>query len=589
MSASAPASTAENIGKDELLRLTLKMKKRMEALEVNRGELATRVTRLLFERKQLLDLMKTSIPIPASPLEEQDLDLGLVEAAWKKWEEHKATPPPGGGGGAAVTDNNEEVLRLRASEECLKQQVSDFEKALSAKTSQLDVLRREADSTRAQLEEKVMLMQMQSNSSKSNLEAREKDAAIAAQQVKNLTKAVEEKSAALNCHKEIVAALQTKLSEIEPELDRTRAKAQEQQRVASSLTVLKAEQEALLLTTRKELKAALDSREALMKQVRGTDDFKGKYDVATNKVAKLEAQISDLQADVDEKAGTITRLRSEAQSSERNHAMRTAMLAAAEAQLETTRQELAAKDATNKEALERVTALQTSLASTEARLAERVSEHSRRTAQLEREANIAAESAAAKASALVAEHEAALEGLRRDFSKKSSTARTMLSEKEEEARILSQRVQELQTEISSGAPSERKIFEFARIQSQREAAHSAHTDTRELAFHQLQSTLSAKDLQLAQVQSTHSALSAEVVELRRSVRREGVNMDYLKNIIHQVRMHACALDPAGSIFISVVSSSFSSLTFSHHPCAPLSPPPSPPPPRPVHDVPRASP
>jgi len=581
MSGSAPASTAENIGKDELLRLTLKMKKRMEALEVNRGELSTRVTRLLLERKQLLDLMKTSIPIPASPLEDQDLELGLVEAAWKKWEEQKAAPPSPGGAATVVVDNNEEVLRLRASEECLKQQVADLEKALSAKTSQFDALKREADSTRAQLEEKVMLMQMQSNSSKSNLEAREKDATVAAQQVKNLTKAVEEKTVALNSHKEIVAALQSKLGEIEPELDRTRAKAQEQQRIASSLTVLKAEQEALLQTTRKELKTALDSREALLKQVRGTDDFKGKYDVATNKVAKLEAQISDLQADVDEKAGTITRLRAEAQNNERNHAMRTAMLAAAEAQLETTRQELAAKDLTNKEALERVTALQTSLSSAEARLAERVSEYSKRTAQLESEAKVAAAESAAKASALATEHEAALEGMRRDYAKKSATARTMLSEKEEEARVLSQRVQELQAEISSGAPSERKIFEFARIQSQREAAHSAHSDTRELAFHQLQSTLSAKDLQLAEAQSTQSALSAEVAELRRSVRREGVNMDYLKNIIHQVRpspsltVPACRDHPA----IRIHDAHYSHLLafVDSHP--PLSPRPhSPPPP-----------
>jgi hypothetical protein len=63
-----------------------------------------------------------------------------------------------------------------------------------------------------------------------------------------------------------------------------------------------------------------------------------------------------------------------AQTSERNHAMRTAMLATCEAQLETLQQELRDKDATSHEAIERVTSLQASLAAAEARLAERVKE-----------------------------------------------------------------------------------------------------------------------------------------------------------------------------------------------------------------------
>jgi hypothetical protein len=62
------------------------------------------------------------------------------------------------------------------------------------------------------------------------------------------------------------------------------------------------------------------------------------------------------------------------QTSERNHAMRTAMLATCEAQLETLQQELRDKDVTSHEAIERVTSLQASLAAAEARLAERVKE-----------------------------------------------------------------------------------------------------------------------------------------------------------------------------------------------------------------------
>ena len=130
-------------------------------------------------------------------------------------------------------------------------------------------------------------------------------------------------------------------------------------------------------------------------------------------------------------------------------------------------------------------------------------------------------------------HEIAIDNLKKDYAKKSALARTLMSEKEEEARVLSSKVNELQTEINSGAPSERRIFELASIQAKREATHNRYSDTREVAFQQLQNTLAHKDLDLACAQQSYSDLVNEVVELRRTTRRESVNMDYLKNIVVQ--------------------------------------------------------
>jgi hypothetical protein len=72
------------------------------------------------------------------------------------------------------------------------------------------------------------------------------------------------------------------------------------------------------------------------------------------------------------------------------------------------------------------------------------------------------------------EHEAALEALRKDFNKKSTTARLLLNEREEAVRVLTSRVKELEEEIFSGAPQERKIFELAQSQAKREATHGLH-------------------------------------------------------------------------------------------------------------------
>lgn len=131
-------------------------------------------------------------------------------------------------------------------------------------------------------------------------------------------------------------------------------------------------------------------------------------------------------------------------------------------------------------------------------------------------------------------HEEAVEALKRDHAKKSAMARTLLSEKEEEVRTLSAKVAELHEEINSGTPQERKIFELATSQARRESMHGAHNDTRELAFAQLQGKLAARDLELARTQQALAALQGEAGELRRTHQREGINMDYLKNIVIQV-------------------------------------------------------
>lgn len=221
--------------------------------------------------------------------------------------------------------------------------------------------------------------------------------------------------------------------------------------------------------------------------------------------------------------------------------MRTAMLATCEAQLETLTQELQSRDATTQETIERVTSLQSALAASEARLAERVKEAAVDIQALESKISAMEQDRDVAFASLEKIHEESLEAVKRDHAKKAAMARTLLSEREEEVRVLSAKVQELQEEISSGAPTERKIFELALSQAKRESLHGVHNDTREIAFAQVQSKLAAKDLELARVQQNLASLQAEVVDLRRTRQRDGINMDYLKNVVIQVPnvLHPC--------------------------------------------------
>lgn len=154
--------------------------------------------------------------------------------------------------------------------------------------------------------------------------------------------------------------------------------------------------------------------------------------------------------------------------------MKTAMLATAEVQIDNLKKEILSKENTTKEALDRVTSLQIKLSSTEARLEERVKELTEQIDDLNRQIESLKVQHDNTIVALKEQSELHLEGVQREHAKKSSTARMLVSEKEEEVRLLQDKVKELQAEIASGAPAERKIFELANLQARRDAAHGQH-------------------------------------------------------------------------------------------------------------------
>lgn len=220
--------------------------------------------------------------------------------------------------------------------------------------------------------------------------------------------------------------------------------------------------------------------------------------------------------------------------------------------MEALKLECVAKDAATKEAVERVSQLQIALAASEARLEERVAEFNEFERQSKARAHEVQLAHEKDLRDMRVQAEEAAEAVKRDHAKKSAMARTLLSEREEEVRLLSARVAEQHEEISSGAPSDRKIFELAQSQARREATHGIHRygdihclycsmvcdelsrrDTREVAFQQLQSALASRDLDLARHQQSLAQLTAEVADLRRTHQRDGINMDYLKNIVVQ--------------------------------------------------------
>lgn len=293
-------------------------------------------------------------------------------------------------------------------------------------------------------------------------------------------------------------------------------------------------QDALVESLRQDMKRCLEEKDAALGRVRELEEFKVKAEGQLMKLSALSEQVNILQASIEDKTSLITRMRSEASASERNHAMRTAMLATCESQLEALQAEMAEKNDEIKKAADAAAEKQQLVVELEQQLKQRSARDEALIADLRRQLDNERIEAAAALERLKVAHEELLEAVKRDHQKKSSVARALLSEREEEVRTLSAKNQELMEEIQSGAPTERKIFELAQTQSRRDAMYGMHNDTRELAFQQLQSKLAARDHEIAVAQQQYQVLYHEVTELRRTRQRDGVNMDYLKNIVHQV-------------------------------------------------------
>ncbi len=376
-----------------------------------------------------------------------------------------------------------ELTRLRNVEDYAKTQLKNMEGVIIDKTNTVDELTKQIENSKAEYEEKVLSIQMAAqnasqNASRDNDDVKEKEIGNLRRQLekssgqlqvmKNIN---EEQGMSVKSNRDMIQALQARLIEVEPELTQARDKLKKMDEQKSAGALLQAEQQAEFNKMKRDLKTAFEQKQEAYQKITELEDYKANAEGKLLKMAALQDQVSLLQISVDDKTSLISRLRTEAQSAERNHAMRTAMLATVEAQLQTVQEEQSKKDEALAESIERVTSLQASVRAGEVRLAERVAESSQEIEELTKKLKVSEKQRENEVRSLGERHESALNAIKADHAKKSGMARTMLSQREEEVRVLTARVQELQEEITSGAPTERKIFELASIQANRDKTH----------------------------------------------------------------------------------------------------------------------
>ena len=126
-----------------------------------------------------------------------------------------------------------------------------------------------------------------------------------------------------------------------------------------------------------------------------------------------------------------------------------------------------------------------------------------------------------------------LSQLQQSSARKSAAAQRMIQEKEAECSSLRATNKKLQDEVDKGTLSDRKIFELAAHQSNRETAQSEAVKARDRAIDRLKQKLTDQDGALAVAEKKLQEKDEQIEELGRIRRREDVNIDYLKSIVVQ--------------------------------------------------------
>lgn len=594
--------SADDIPRDDLLQLCMKLNKRMQAMEIKGQDIVRLNTKLKIENRKFADFIESTSGIHINTdADEEVIDFENLKKHWEAWDSNRNTKlvqleeltksiqikvelPK-----EEYSENKSETIyrdtigklkgmtsdieslqnlkqqfqldheRLSAKENSLRQTITALEQALREKSTKVEALSLQLETERRTHEEKIIYLQMQLSAGKSKDDKLERvNQSLKAQideistHTQLLEKQIKEKDEKIRTTSELKEGLEHRIGVLEPQLLKAKEKLRDLEKNSNANTLMKAEQEALLTSMRRDLKAAVDAKNEAIRRSETLSKQASKAEELQHSLSEAKSHEADLQLTIDEQSVLVKRLRTELMTAEKNQALRTAAMAASETQIQLLQRQLeeqhdlAVKDTNTAVVLEK------SLVEVQILAEQREKVYQDQLDSMRQEMLELQDRHKKDLEQLTNDQTAAIETIHKDYKLKIHTARSLLEARDDEMTSLKAQLQILQDDIRTGATSERRIFELAQQQANREATYGLHSDTRELAFHQLQTTLASRDLALARLQHAHTQLLEEVSELRRVKRREGINLDYLKNVVLQYMSFPTA-SPERSSLVPVIS------------------------------------
>ncbi|EGZ24759.1 hypothetical protein PHYSODRAFT_486665 [Phytophthora sojae] len=122
-----------------------------------------------------------------------------------------------------------------------------------------------------------------------------------------------------------------------------------------------------------------------------------------------------------------------------------------------------------------------------------------------------------------------LDRLEAESKHKSKLALQAVLEKEKEIARLSARLHELEEDVRSGGADNRKILEFAQVQAKREAEQREQAAQMQALSQQLEEA----HREVQELRDDKRRHAEELTAMLQNQRRDGVNMEYLKNVVVQ--------------------------------------------------------
>ena len=237
-------------------------------------------------------------------------------------------------------------------------------------------------------------------------------------------------------------------------------------------------------------------------------------------------------------SGLITRLEKEKDSMEKKHGQRTALVSMLEKETDDLKSKVANLNSTvqdKERALSDMEAAQAATVEQHAReMEDSKSQHEQLTEDVKKELHLNESNLKDQLKEIRSKNES----LKEVMSKKSAAAQRIIGEKKAEYDKLLKEREELKTEISSGSHQDRKFFEFAQQQSNREATINAEIEIRDTAVSRMMEKLVGRDGQVAEMEEVLDQKTRQNEDLGRVKRRENVNLDYLKSVVVQFLSHA---------------------------------------------------
>ncbi|GMI00899.1 hypothetical protein TrVE_jg7294 [Triparma verrucosa] len=229
--------------------------------------------------------------------------------------------------------------------------------------------------------------------------------------------------------------------------------------------------------------------------------------------------------------GLVQRLQSDAESAEVKYGQRTALVGVLESELSEAKAKVKAfedKFKSSEEDSERLTQESTTAKEEVKRLEGELATEKAKVEAAVKEGKAKAEKAQAMTEKKMA---AELEKVRKDMNKKSLAAQELYKTQETQYKSLLEEKNKLQDEVDSGSASDRKIFELASKQSNREASIAAEVEARDLAVQRMIETLVGRDSEMADMEVKYEEIKKQLDDYSRASRRNDVNVDYLKGVL----------------------------------------------------------